>query len=171
MKYFILLLVVISANVVDASAVDVNDKKWSIAIGPIFTNSMPGARGTKYNLTIAVRQDISEKVNRSIFYDGNFNSASQGSTGITSLGLAYQFLTLDRGAKSSPFFHVSLAYGGGNRYIDYAPILGGGVGFEFFRNQKYSLEIIYRKIYLITRATTQVGGTPNVDQLKIGINF
>lgn len=163
----IIFVAAILFSVVSYSA----DNKWYFGAGSALSNAMPGTSGTKFNLMFGVRHDVSEKINRIIFFDGNFNSSTMGSTAIMHLGVGFNFLTLDRGARHSPFIHTSLGYGGANRYIDAAPIGSLGLGFELFRQQDISFEVVYRRLMLFTRATTQVSGNPTVDQIRMGINF
>ncbi|MBK9294238.1 MAG: hypothetical protein IPM57_07310 [Oligoflexia bacterium] len=147
-------------------------KNWFISIGPVFSDALLGTNGTKYALEFAYRTGLSEKVDITYFYNGSFNTASQGSTGISVFGAGFLFYTNERTSDSSFFFRTDIGYGGGNRYTDSSFTLAAGFGFDFFRTKDFTFEVNYKhQRVATTNVSNLIGSLPAVNQLMFGIIF
>jgi hypothetical protein len=173
MKRLVFLLVTLVATSSFAEVKEKDFKHWYFGIGPAFSDALVGNGGTKYDVALGYIQGLSERLDNIIFYDGSFNTATQGATAITELGTGLNFYFKDRGADTSMFIEADLGYGGANSYIQ-ADFMGGlGLGIQLFRTKEATFEILFRHVNSASRSvnTAAVGAFPNVDELRFSINW
>lgn len=176
MKFFLVTVLLLPAiSFADQPTEKERIKHWYMGLGPAFSTALsPGINppaGTKYNFDVAYNQGLSERISLLYFYDGSFNTATQGTTGISEFGVGVHFFTTDRGTDTSLFLDLDLGYGGGNRYIDSSACGGIGLGVEFFRTRDFVFEVMVRRVVVGTTATTSLPSYPTVDQLRFGVYF
>jgi hypothetical protein len=145
-------------------------KNWYVGLGPVVTNSLLGTNGTKFSVSVAYNQGLAEHWDLLYFYDGDFNTASLGSTAVTEIGAALNFFPKDRGSEGSPFLRADLGFGGGNKTNDATGIVGGGVGYQFFRKHDFTFEVMVR-IFALLQNGSAFNALPNDTDVCLGIYF
>lgn len=173
MKYLLSIILMASASIVNAAELKEKNlsKNWFVAIGPAFSEALLGNNGTKYTLELAYRTGISEKTDITYFYNGSFNTSSQGSTGVAVFGAGFLFFLNERTNDSSFFFRTDLGYGGGNRFSDAGLTLALGFGIDFFRTKDFTFEASFKHQRVATTNVTNISGLPSVNQVLFGIIF
>lgn len=149
-------------------------KNWIIALGPVVSNSLVGSssNGTKFGITFAYTQGLSEHFNLNYFYDSNFNTASAGGTATADFGVGVRWFFFDRLSDFSPWFELDAAYGGGNRSNDSTFAGAGTVGVDIFRTQSSTFMVYLRELVFDTsNYGSQFANLPNITQFMLGINF
>ena len=150
---------------------ELKDKHWLVAIGPVYTSQLQGtAGGTKYGILLGYVQMLSERLSMKYFYDGNFNTASQGATGVTSINLGFDVYTKDRGSDVSPYILGDIGYGGQNNSTNSSITVGIGIGITGFRTQNASVTFYYRRAYTLITSSI-VSSYPYIEQFMLGTNF
>jgi hypothetical protein len=147
-------------------------KNWHIALGPVLSTSLLGTNiGTKYAVDFGYNFSLAEHWDLMYFYDGNFNTSSQGSTPVSIVGVRSNYFISDRLAHATPFLGADIGYGGANRNEDASGAGALSLGYHFFRNTDFIFEVMYRHEVLVTTSTTGIGNYPSIDQLTFGIYF
>lgn len=162
----------------DASMVEAKHpnyiKNWIVAIGPVISNGLAptsGTSGTKFAITLAYSQGLSEHWNLLYIYDGNFNTVATGSTNISSFNVGAQYFLSDRLSDFSPWFKVDIGYGGGNRSSDSTEIGSGAIGIDFARTQNSTYTVYVRNVTMYASDGRSLANWPNLTQIMVGINF
>jgi hypothetical protein len=171
MKKLLFIILTLVATTSFAAEKEKDIKHWYFGLGPAFSGSLIGNGGTKYDVAFAYVTGLSERLDGTIFYDGSFNTATQGSTPLTEFGAGIYAYFKDRGADTSLFLTMDLGYGGANKYVE-ADFMGGiGFGIQLFRTKEATFEILYRHVTSASRSVVQSAVTqfPSVNQLRFAI--
>ena len=153
-----------------APAIFENRRKWFVDLGPVISNSFLGSNGTKYDINFGIIQPYREKLDIRFFYDGNFNTASQGSTAASEIGAGIDLFFADRLTPHCFFTSLDLGYGGGNRNYDAYFIFGAGVGWQFYRTNAVSFETQFHFSVLMSPSGS-LTSNPSWQTLRIGARF
>lgn len=146
-------------------------KNWFAGLGPVISNALVGVNGTKYGIELGYEQGLSERWDLRYFYNGCFNTGSQGSSALTSIGVASRFFFGDRLAETAPYLRVDVSYGGANRATDANAIFGGAAGLDFFRTQKMTAELEIREFAMPAGTSSSPTTWPSATELTLGVLF